>query len=157
MQNLNFIQNLINRYNSHFIVSLFWIIILFSKLFSQHENLYEMQSLIWFIIIFGSSIFIPIFTLSTILIYKAIYDVEQECKNFRISYALAKNPLYAMIFYLSFILAWISLIFLICDSVYIIVKNENMLILFFPFGLLLTIALIPFYWVLKKLLINLLH
>lgn len=147
-------DNIVNRYSSYFIVGLMLLTVLSIKLFTRYFVSYENQTLIWIVLIFGSTILLPILCMAAILIYKAFWDIENKFSAFRIKNKLINNCIYKIIFNILFIVAWISLIFIICNFIFYLIINPNIQSLFFPIGFLLMIAIMPFYWLIKKILHN---
>lgn len=150
MKVFSLLNNIVNRHSTLFIVNVLLLAILSIVIFIQCFTNNEAQSCWWFILIFGSSIFLPALIVAIFLTYKALYDTEQEFAEFRIHNPITKYIVFKIILSILFVIAWIFIIYLTCNCAYWIIENKKDI--FFTLGILLMLSLIPFYWWLKKIL-----
>lgn len=151
-------HELTSRYSSWFVVLFLGLWLLSKIIFNVVIQIlgYKAQTFIWLFIIFIPT-FIPAFSLFVILIYNEIRSLEKTFLKFRIKNSLVQNNIFILIFITLFIIGIITFLCLICNEIYIIFINENIRNLFFTFGIILLLGIIPIFLFIKQILYNIIN
>lgn len=164
MKIINFFKNNINKYSFQSIVWFFWLFIGFiltviylcylSFNILNIDSLYDFQSVLWLLLVFIPTAFLPITIYVIGLIYLFFKEKEKLSPDFLIkNKTLTTNSLYLSICIISFLLEMVFIILSLYWAIRLFVIDiENMLLLLFCLPIIIVISLI--YLLARKIFIH---
>lgn len=127
MKMIDFCRKNIDCYSFHAFAWLFWIFLFIAivgivLIFNSTSDLY--QTIIWHILFFGPTIYIPVLIEIILLSFLFLLEKEKTSPSFRIkNNKWLLNPIYKTFISVSYILEWCTVILLTLLCLYIICVN----------------------------------